>query len=558
MRGAGRDRPRLRDHRALVGATVGLVVLETVVVAAIAPEHSVALAPQVSAPAPFDVFHDLRWLLVYHESWLGLALELAVLLAWRTAVANLVVRFAWPTDGVLPSWRAQARRVLPFVAIEVVVLTPFAVLLFAMAVLSLSWLFFVAVPVLVMVACLVHHGAVGDRWWRDAPAKAGVVAVLIAFVNLTVAGAVLAVASWWLLVPVAVMAGVVNAWCWLRIVHALADRVVAPRRRPFALVGIAGVLVLVVVGTAVGFAVSVAVEGARRPLARARADATGPPVLVVKGFNSKWEGITRRWVDGNYRIRRFSYRGLDAHRKPLPYERSDTHRSVRDLAREMRRQVDAFHRAAGAPVSIVAESEGSLVAQAYVAATPNAPVRTLVLLSPLLAPGRVYYPPAGNTGWGLAAGVVLDGLAAAVGAVGPVDVSADVPLFRSVVDEAPPLRALIHCPAPGLREAAVLPLDSGVSAPAPVDVDLPYAVVPAFHGGLLGDATTARVVGRALRHRPLSSSDFWEGVGEVVSAGAAAWQVPDLERSVNSEWSSLPAGDCRAVRAELRRWLASG
>jgi hypothetical protein len=456
--------------------------------------------------------------------------------------------------------RAQARRLVWFVAIEVLVLLPFAVLLFAMAVVSLSWLFFVAVPVLMMVACLVHHGPVSDRWWRDPPAKAGLVAVGVTVVNLTVVGALLVVVPWWLLVPVAAAAGAVSAWCWLRIVHAIVRRPVGgevtERRRPFVIVGLAGVLVLVVAGTTIGFAVSIAVESARTPLPRARRDATGPPVLIVKGFNSKWDGVTRQWVDSSFRIRRFSYRGLDRHGEPLPYDRDDTHRSVRVLARQMRHQVAVFRRDAGEPINIVAESEGALVAQTYVASTPGAPVDALVMLSPLLAPGRVYYPLIGDTGWGLVSGLALDGIAAALGAVGPVDVSADEPLFRSVLDEAPPLRALLRCPAPGVRELAVLPLDSGVSAP-PVDIGVPYAVVPAFHGGLLGDATSARLVRRTVRARSVDPSDFWDGVGDVVAAGAAAWQVPDLEQSINPQWAALPAKRCAAVRAELRRRVGS-
>jgi hypothetical protein len=328
------------------------------------------------------------------------------------------------------------------------------------------------------------------------------------------------------------------------------------------LVGLAGVVALVVGGTAIGFAVSVAVESGRTPLPRARADADGRPVLIVKGFNSRWEGITRRWVDGPYRIRRFSYRGLDRSGRPLPYERVHTHRSVDALAREMGRQVDALRRATGQRVSIVSESEGSLIAQAYVAALPESraatKVRTLVMLSPLLVPGRVFYPAAGETDWGLAGGVVLDGIASALGWVGPVDVSADVPLFRSLLDEAPPLRSLIRCPTPGVHTAAVLPLDSGVAAPAPVDIGVEHRVVPAFHGGLLGDATSARLVRRALRGQPLDSSTFWAAVGDVIGAGAAAWQAPDLEQSLEPAWESLPSERCRAVRAELRRWIHGG
>src|SRR4029079_16396859 len=123
-----------------------------------------------------------------------------------------------------------------------------------------------------------------------------------------------------------------------------------------------------------------------------------------------------------------------------------THQSLRDLAREMRTQVDAFHDVTGEPVGIVAESEGSLVALAYIAATPHAPVRSPVVLSPLLDPGLVYYPRSGDSGWGLAAGAVLDGISDVVGDLGPVQVSSDTALFRSIVSEGPALRGLLRCP----------------------------------------------------------------------------------------------------------------
>lgn len=38
---------------------------------------AVNLAPQVVAPAPYDVFHDLRWLWIYHPSWVVFGGELA-------------------------------------------------------------------------------------------------------------------------------------------------------------------------------------------------------------------------------------------------------------------------------------------------------------------------------------------------------------------------------------------------------------------------------------------------------------------------------------------------
>jgi pimeloyl-ACP methyl ester carboxylesterase len=222
----------------------------------------------------------------------------------------------------------------------------------------------------------------------------------------------------------------------------------------------------------------------------------------------------------------------------------------------MRAQVDSFHEATGEKVSIVAESEGALVAQAYLSATPDAPVSAAVLLSPLLEPGRVFYPSLGESGWGVVSGTILDGIATTLAAVGPVDVTADAPLFRSLVDEAPALRPLLRCRVPGVREFAVLPLDSGVSAPAFVDAGEPSTVVPAFHGGLLGDATTKEIIADVLRGRRAEGSGFWSAAGDAVNAIAAAWQAPSIEPDLVPEWSRLPdPDDCAAARAEVERWL---
>ena len=491
------------------------------------------------------MFHDLRWLLVYHPSWPAFVVEAVALVAVRSLVVAALVHTAWPADRDRPAFSATWRRTARFVAIVSVALLPFAVLAFAMAVTALSWLFFVSVPVLVMAATLVHPGVVSPSWWRDRPMWETVRVVLLAFAALTAAGAVLSAAPVWAQPPLAGLAGVVDAWCWLRVVHARAGVAPQQRRRPFVVVALAGIVALVVGGTAAGFAVSIAVQNGRTPVPPERPTASGPPVLIVKGFNSEWDGVTRQWVHGRYRIRRFSYAGLDAHGQPRRYGRSDTHQSVPALARELRTQVDAFHTATGQPVSIVAESEGALVALAYLAATPHAPVPAIVALSPLLVPGRVYYPTVGAAGWGTAAGTVLDGLARALSDVGPVDVSADTGLFRSFVDEGPALQGLLRCTVPGRRTLAVIPLDSGVAVPAPVTIGIPHVVVPAFHGGLLGDHTTARLIDDVLAGRPASGSGFWAGTGDVVGALAAAWQAPGLAPGLEPAWRSLPEpSDC--------------
>ena len=554
--GGDRARERLRDHPWLIVLVAAPAAVEALLVATIGSSGAAALAPQVTAPTPFDVFHDWRWLLVYHPSWLAFGLEVVALVAVRSALVVGLVRAAWPAGVDRPRWQDQIRSTVGITALVALVLLPFAVLAFAMAVVSLSWLFFVSVPVLVFAALLVHRAPVSASWWRDRPTWETVRVVLVTFIVITGAGAVLVHVPGPAQVVIAGLVGVANAWCWLRLVQVLAGGAPQPRRRPFVVVGLAGVLVLVVGGTAAGFAVSVAVESARTLLPPVAANASGPPVLIVKGFNSEWDGVTRRWVAGRYRIRRFSYAGLDQHGQPRPYTRAATHQSVRDLALQLRAQVAAFHTATGLPVNIVAESEGSLVALAFLTGSPQAPVGALVALSPLLGPGRAYYPLLGDPGWGTAAATVMDGVARALSAVGPVDVSADSPLFRSFVDEGPALRGLLRCPVPGRREFAVIPLDSGVSAPAPVSIGVPHAFVPAFHGGLLGDHTSAQLIGRVLTGRAATGSGFWAGAADVIGSLAAAWQAPSLSPGLEPAWRHLPASnDCPAVRTAIRTWL---
>jgi len=304
--------------------------------------------------------------------------------------------------------------------------------------------------------------------------------------------------------------------------------------------------------------VAVAVEGGRVPTPRAAPFATsdGPPVLVVKGFNSRWDGIERQWVAGDVRIRRFSYAGSDARGRGRPYGRAATHARVDTLAVRMRAQVAALARTTGEPVGIVAESEGALVALTYLLGTPDAPVDAIVVLSPLVAPGRVSYPAPGRVGWGIAAGTLLDAVGAVVDRLGPVTVRADTPLFRSIVEEAPLLQGLLQCRVPGVRELAVLPVDTGLAAPLPARIAIPSVVRPAFHGGLLGDGETERLIARTLRGRPVDTGGGWRTVERGVQALASPWQVPSLVPSLEPAWRDRPdPDDCPALRRALAEYL---
>ena len=216
--------PRLRERRRLVAITTVAVVVETVVVWLIAPHSGLALAPQVSAPAPFDVFHDLRWLLVYHETWLGFVAEVIAFLVFRTAMtAALGARRPGPTTSNGRPPATSCRRSARSTAVIAALLLLFAVLQFATAVFSLSWLFFVAVPVLLMLAVRrAPRGSDEPLVARPARTRLGRARCSSRSSYSPRPARCSRSAPRGLYLPVALAAGVANAWCWLRIVHAVA------------------------------------------------------------------------------------------------------------------------------------------------------------------------------------------------------------------------------------------------------------------------------------------------------------------------------------------------
>ena len=87
------DRARLSDRPVLVAVAVGLAVVELGIVSLLGPHTALASSPQVSAPAPYDVFHDLRWLAVYVPSWLTFVVAVAGS-CWGVAVGVAEVESA--------------------------------------------------------------------------------------------------------------------------------------------------------------------------------------------------------------------------------------------------------------------------------------------------------------------------------------------------------------------------------------------------------------------------------------------------------------------------------
>src|SRR5579884_1970144 len=182
---------------------MALAALEAGILELLHAGWAAGMAPQVVAPAPFGVFHDLRWLVVYHRSLPAFFLELGALLLFRSALDALLVREAWPAGSGRPSYLRAWSRTLAFTLVAAVLLAPWVVLLFGLAVVSLSWLFFSAVPPVLAVALLTNGGAVSTDWWRRTVPLRAVGWIALTFVVMSACGGVVSYDPAALAVPVA-------------------------------------------------------------------------------------------------------------------------------------------------------------------------------------------------------------------------------------------------------------------------------------------------------------------------------------------------------------------
>ena len=512
----------------LAALAAGLPMLEAVLIDVFAPSAR-ALAPQASALGPFGVFHDLRWLLVYHRSWIFFIVELVAAIAIRGVLIGIFVREAWPEDAPRPRARAAIARGIIFTIGAVVVLGPWAIIMFAQAVIPVSWFFFAAIPPFLIVAALIHHASVSS-WLRRPPLRV-FGTVLLSFVVLSIGGALMTLSTRPVGVIVAGAVGLFNAYTWRATVAGVVSRREA--RRTALVPAILIVFLAVVIG---GSAVGFAAKAPRSTNARALPDlrTTGKPVLIVKGFGGSWAGGRTYDLGAGFLTRRYSYAGATPGGLPLPYRPADTSAPLGTLIARMDQQVRALNHATKQSVSIIAESEGSLIAERYLETKPDAPVDRLIVLSPILGPGSVYYPPRGRDGWGVAAGWGLRGLASVMSGISPLHFEADAPIVRDVVDEPSAFHAT--CFNGLVTRVEFLPLADALAAredgvPAPV-----VKVVTAFHGGLLGDPSVRARIRNVLLNDPDTPSSSMRTLDTVVWAGAGAWRVPPLDPSLNPAW----------------------
>ncbi len=134
-------------------------------------------------------------------------------------------------------------------------------------------------------------------------------------------------------------------------------------------------------------------------------------------------------------------------------------------------------------MDIIAESEGTLGVDAMLATHHGLPLGSVVMMSPIVAPGQVTYP--GGDGRALVPADELRAMVWFVGGLSPFGSSGAQRLIDSV-DEVGARFAASAARHHPLRWLLLVPLADAVTLPVcPLPQDV--RVVPALHGDLLGD-----------------------------------------------------------------------
>jgi hypothetical protein len=542
-------------HRGLIGVSCGIAMAEAAVLAVFAPAAR-ALAPQVTALPPLAIFHDLRWLYSTHRSWLWFALLLAGLLLVRSALNTALVLLAWPTHLAPPRPLAALRSALVVTAFACLLISPLVSLTFGVAILPFSWPFLAMLPAMLLIALPLSHAGVADTWWRTLPTPAAAGWLLAEFVALTAAAAVIAALPIADAVPLAGLAGLVNARAWYGLTGAAArsagdpDAASRPPSRrgwmarrgptiwpvPAGPLAVAVVIAIVVALTRLVFVVGghsvgkptghpVAWVTGSAAEADALADSWHHPVLEVAGFGSWCCGQDRSLARAlpDTVVQQFSYRGTNSKGQSLPYGAAAANIPLPVLGDRMAAQVWRLHDETGKQVDVVAESEGTLGVYAMLARHPHVPVSSVVLLSPIVAPGQAGFR--GASGTGLVTRDELHALIWFVGGLSPFGSSGAQTLIDSVNRVGAQFAAAAAHSA-RVRLLEVVPLADAVTLPA---CPLPrnVVVVPAFHGELLGDPAALRAVREFLLHRPVRGIPVLRTTAEIMAAAASAWRMPE-------------------------------
>ncbi len=546
-------------HRGLILVAAGGAVAEAGLLTLLAPAAR-PVAPQVTALPALAAYHDLRWLFADRQSWLGFAAILTAVLLARSAMDTVLLRLAWPRELRAPALSRAFWSCMALTGLAWLLLSPAVTLAFGVAVLPFSWPFLAALPLMLGIAAALSHGGVIVAWWRRLPPLRAVLWLLASFLALSVAAAVVAHLGTVAALGVAAVTGVINARAWYGLAG-LASRL-HPRTHesvparllfglPFAPIAALMVIVLVVgvvrlmftgtiqlpMGTVTASSaadVTGTGSGSDGTGGQAGAQSTvGAAVLVVAGWGSSCCSAANslRAALPGATVRQFSYAGLDASGMPRPSGPNADDLPLPVLGDRMAAQLTRLHDLTHRPVDVVAESEGTLGVYAMLDRHPGLPIGSVVLLSPIVEPGQLSYPP--GTDAASVSEYALNELNRLVGGMSPYGPSGAQHLLSSVSEfGARYFDAVAGPKGKSIRWLAVIPLADALTLPVcslPADV----VVVPAFHGGLLGDDRVLPMVRSFLAGSPAAQQSQSEDqdklrlAAEVITGAATAWRMPD-------------------------------
>ena len=512
------------------------------------------IAPQVTSLPALAAYHDLRWLFADGQSWVGFAAVFTAVLLARSAVDTALLRLAWPRELEVPRLSRAFGSCMALTALAWLLLSPAVTLAFGVAILPFSWPFLAALPIMLGIVAALSHGGVIVAWWRRLPPLRSVLWLLASFLVLSASAAVIAHLGTPAALAVAAVTGLVNARAWYGLagiasrLHPRTHESVPARLLlglPFAPLAAVMVIVLMVGMARLVFtgtiqlplpsitgsqsAASLVRDNTSGAALAATAAPNGDPVLVVEGWGSSCcdagNGL-HAMMPGTV-VRQFSYLGMNAKGDPMRSGPGADDLPLPELGDRMAAQLMELHATTGRPVDVVAESEGTLGLYAMLDRHPGLPVGSVVLLSPIVEPGQLGYSTGADDSsvsvYALNALNHLVGGMSPYGSTGAQDLISSVSQFGARYFDA--ITRLMGRPARGL---AVIPLADALTLPVcglPADV----VVVPAFHGGLLGDPSVLPMVSAFLEGRPVHGQDQGrlKAAAEVITGAATAWRMPD-------------------------------
>src|SRR6201996_1192593 len=556
-------------RRRLIAVAVAMPMVEAAVVDPTVPGAR-SLSPEVTALAPLAVYHDLRWLFGLGGTWPRFVLTLLAVVAARSALDAVLAWLAWPRALARPRAGLLLGSSAALTTCLVLLLSPLVALAFGVALLPFSWPFLGVLPVLVLYGLLLSHGSAASWWWRTLPPLRAAAWLVAEFLALSAAALLITrVPAGWA-IPVAGLTGVVNARAWYGVTTSLTSPLtrslspapgaqaaalspppVTPRpprprsavtpRLPVAPLAVVLAIAMVLGVARAGFAVasapqhhdhaSVGTTTSEKP-ASVRPDAAGPPpVLEIRGFGSTCcsSAASLRGIAGDAGAEQFSYRGLSSTGRPLPQQAAASDLPLAQLGDRIAAPGERMHAETGRPVDLVAESEGTLGVYAMLARHPDVPIGSVVLLSPIIAPGQVSYPADDRDARGEVPGYALQAVVWFIGGLSPFGTSGAEKLINSVDQTgASYVQAAVRAnELKPKRWLAVLPLADSLTMPAcqlPADT----MVVAALHGGLLGNAGVQDTVRDFLSGRPVRTGSPLQDAAAVVAQAATAWRMPQL------------------------------